>query len=358
MKKLFISLLLVVTTVMSANAMSKYRASREARFLTDKMAWELDLTYDQMEDVYEINYDYFRALVSVYSQYDYAYQMRNEELGYVLTPRQWDRYLMYEYFLTPVRVVGYSWFFPIYNHYRRDRFYYDAPHAYSHYSGLHAHHHDYYMGRRDIHIHSFDHGFKPKSSGNIGRPGGMSRRDANRAYEANPYRGGNGGHQPAPNNGGHQAQPNHGNNGGHQAQPNHGNNGGHQAQPSRGNNNINNGHQTQPNRDNNRDNHQAQPSRGNNSNNNGHQTQPSRSNNRDNHQAQPQTRRGSDQSTQSRSHTNRSQSSQTRQGSSSTRTNSGSTARPTRSQSSQSHQSSTRSNASSNRGGHAGGGRR
>lgn len=347
MKKLFISLLLVVTTVMSANAMSKYRASREARFLTDKMAWELDLTYDQMEDVYEINYDYFRALVSVYSQYDYAYQMRNEELGYVLTPRQWDRYLMYEYFLTPVRVVGYSWFFPIYNHYRRDRFYYDAPHAYSHYSGIHAHHHDYYMGRRDIHIHSFDHGFKPKSSGNIGRPGGMNRHDANRAYEANPYRGGNGGHQPAPNN-----------NGGHQAQPNHGNNGGHQAQPSRGNNNINNGHQTQPNRDNNRDNHQAQPSRGNNSNNNGHQTQPSRSNNRDNHQAQPQTRRGSDQSTQSRSQTNRSQSSQTRQGSSSTRTNSGSTARPTRSQSSQSHQSSTRSNASSNRGGHAGGGRR
>lgn len=356
MKKLFISLLLVVTTVMSANAMSKYRASREARFLTDKMAWELDLTYDQMEDVYEINYDYFRALVSVYSQYDYAYQMRNEELGYVLTPRQWDRYLMYEYFLTPVRVVGYSWFFPIYNHYRRDRFYYDAPHAYSHYSGIHAHHHDYYMGRRDIHIHSFDHGFKPKSSGNIGRPGGMSRRDANRAYEANPYRGGNGGHQPAHNNGGH--QPAHNNNGGHQAQPNHGNNGGHQAQPSRGNNNINNGHQTQPNRDNNRDNHQAQPSRGNNSNNNGHQTQPSRSNNRDNHQAQPQTRRGSDQSTQSRSHTNRSQSSQTRQGSSSTRTNSGSTARPTRSQSSQNHQSSTRSNASSNRGGHAGGGRR
>ena len=198
MKKLIITLVLVLAAVVNVNAMSKYRASREARFLTDKMAWELDLSYSQMEDVYEINYDYFRSLVSVYDNYTLAYEIRNEELSFVLTPRQWTRFMAIEYFYVPVRVHSYSWYFPIHNHYRKDHFYYDAPHAYSHYSGGHAHNKDFYRGRVEIHTHAHELGHKPQSSGNIGHAHGITREELNRNRN-NGHQGGN--HNVAPQGG-------------------------------------------------------------------------------------------------------------------------------------------------------------
>ena len=198
MKKLIITLVLVLAAVVNVNAMSKYRASREARFLTDKMAWELDLSYSQMEDVYEINYDYFRSLVSVYDNYTLAYEIRNEELSFVLTPRQWTRFMAIEYFYVPVRVHSYSWYFPIHNHYRKDHFYYDAPHAYSHYSGGHAHNKDFYRGRVEIHTHAHELGHKPQSSGNIGHAHGITREEMNRNRN-NGHQGGN--HNVAPQGG-------------------------------------------------------------------------------------------------------------------------------------------------------------
>lgn len=198
MKKLIITLVLVFAAVVNVNAMSKYRASREARFLTDKMAWELDLSYSQMEDVYEINYDYFRSLVSVYDNYTLAYEIRNEELSFVLTPRQWTRFMAIEYFYVPVRVHSYSWYFPIHNHYRKDHFYYDAPHAYSHYSGGHAHNKDFYRGRVEIHTHAHELGHKPQSSGNIGHAHGITREEMNRNRN-NGHQGAN--HNVAPQGG-------------------------------------------------------------------------------------------------------------------------------------------------------------
>lgn len=198
MKKLIITLVLVLAAVVNVNAMSKYRASREARFLTDKMAWELDLSYSQMEDVYEINYDYFRSLVSVYDNYTLAYEIRNEELSFVLTPRQWTRFMAIEYFYVPVRVRSYSWYFPIHNHYSKDHFYYDAPHAYSHYSGGHAHNKDFYRGRVEIHTHAHELGHKPQSSGNIGHAHGITREEMNRNLN-NGHQGGN--HNVAPQGG-------------------------------------------------------------------------------------------------------------------------------------------------------------
>lgn len=217
MKKLIITLVLVFATVMNVSAMSKYRASREARYLTDKMAWELDLSYGQMEDVYEINYDYFRSLVSIHSNYSFAYELRNEELSFVLSPRQWARFIAIEYFFVPVHVHNYSWFFPVHNHYRKDHFYYDAPYAYSHYSGSHASNRDYYKGRLDIHKHDHEHGYKPHTSGNIAPSHGMTRQEVNnhrnQQHAATP--------SPAP-------QGNHLNNGNNNVKPQgglHGNNG-------------------------------------------------------------------------------------------------------------------------------------
>ena len=47
---------------MSANAMSYTAAKNEALFLSDKMAYELNLTASQYDRVYEINLDYLMNL--------------------------------------------------------------------------------------------------------------------------------------------------------------------------------------------------------------------------------------------------------------------------------------------------------
>ena len=194
MKKTIITLVLAFATVINLCAMSKYRASREARFLTDKMAWELDLSYGQIEDVYEINYDYFRALDNVYDKYTWAYDIRNEELSFVLSPRQWTRFIAIEYFYVPVRVYRHAWVFPVHNHYHSNHFYYDAPHAYSHYSGGHAHNRDFYRGRFD-NYHKFDHdnGHRPHSSGNVHNNRPAPKPQGNQ-HNAAPNRGSNNRH--------------------------------------------------------------------------------------------------------------------------------------------------------------------
>ena len=49
------------TTVCHA-AMSNSRVRKETRFLTDKMAYELNLNTAQYNDVYEINYDFISGV--------------------------------------------------------------------------------------------------------------------------------------------------------------------------------------------------------------------------------------------------------------------------------------------------------
>ena len=61
MKKMMILAMMMVMTI-SANAMSYNAAKNEALFLSDKMAYELNLTAAQYEAVYEINLDYLMSL--------------------------------------------------------------------------------------------------------------------------------------------------------------------------------------------------------------------------------------------------------------------------------------------------------
>ncbi|MDP0699512.1 hypothetical protein, partial [Klebsiella pneumoniae] len=58
MKKLIISLVSLFALTSAANAVSYEQARHQALFLTDKMAYELNLTDDQYEAAYEINLDY------------------------------------------------------------------------------------------------------------------------------------------------------------------------------------------------------------------------------------------------------------------------------------------------------------
>ena len=65
MKKILTALVALMTLSVSANAMSYEQARREALFLTDKMAYELNLSDAQYDAAYEINLDYLMGVTSV-----------------------------------------------------------------------------------------------------------------------------------------------------------------------------------------------------------------------------------------------------------------------------------------------------
>ena len=63
MKKFIIALVaMFMMTFSSASAMSYEQARQQALFLTDKMAYELNLTNDQYEAAYEVNLDYLMGV--------------------------------------------------------------------------------------------------------------------------------------------------------------------------------------------------------------------------------------------------------------------------------------------------------
>ncbi len=62
MKRMIIAIMAMLTITVSATAMSYDQARREALFLTDKMAYELNLTNEQYDAAYEINLDYLMGV--------------------------------------------------------------------------------------------------------------------------------------------------------------------------------------------------------------------------------------------------------------------------------------------------------
>ena len=62
MKRIFFTLLLLFSVLCGAKAMDYEEARDRAWFLTDKMAYELNLTPDQCERAYQINLDYLMSV--------------------------------------------------------------------------------------------------------------------------------------------------------------------------------------------------------------------------------------------------------------------------------------------------------
>ena len=83
MKRLFITLTAAWALIMSAAAMSYTTARDQALFLTDKMAYELDLTGSQYNAAYEINLDYFLSVDRYYDIFGTAWSRRNTDMSYV-----------------------------------------------------------------------------------------------------------------------------------------------------------------------------------------------------------------------------------------------------------------------------------
>ncbi|MBR2253310.1 MAG: hypothetical protein IJ895_02700, partial [Prevotella sp.] len=64
MKKFIMTMVALLTAVTGVKAMGYEQAREQALFLTDKMAYELNLTDAQYEAAYEINLDYLMGVTS------------------------------------------------------------------------------------------------------------------------------------------------------------------------------------------------------------------------------------------------------------------------------------------------------
>ena len=141
MKKMMIMMAVMVTIATRAAAMSYTEVRTEALFLTDKMAYELNLDARQYEDVYEINLDYMMSLVSHTDILGSSWVYRNYRLSSVLDRLQYDRYMAVTYFYRPVVWTNNRWHFSVYNHYTdRRKFFRPRPHAFDTYRGPGNHH--------------------------------------------------------------------------------------------------------------------------------------------------------------------------------------------------------------------------
>lgn len=141
MKKLISILMLLMAFTMSSNAMSYEQARQQALFLTDKMAYELNLTNDQYEAAYEINLDYLMSVNTVDDLYGAYWRYRNLDMSYILLDWQYRAFCDAAYFYRPLYFNAGYWHFGIYARYpHRDYFYFDRPTVYISYCGGHSWH--------------------------------------------------------------------------------------------------------------------------------------------------------------------------------------------------------------------------
>ena len=144
----------MMTIALNASAMSFTQAQREALFLTDKMAYELNLTDEQYDACYEINLDYLMSVSTVDDLYGTCWSRRNIDMGYILLDWQLAAFRAATYFYRPLYWDAGCWHFGIYARYPRRTFYYFShPTVYVSYRGGHSWRmnggHSYYHGHQD-----------------------------------------------------------------------------------------------------------------------------------------------------------------------------------------------------------------
>ena len=151
MKKFILSFVIMMAAWMGVNAMSFERAQAEALYLTDKMAYELNLNDQQYNDAYEINLDYFLRIDSPSDLYGSYYSYRLYDLRCILHDWQYNLLVAADYFLRPIVWRAGGWYFPIYSYYNRGYFYYSRPSVWVSYYGGHGrsyYHNGFYGDRR------------------------------------------------------------------------------------------------------------------------------------------------------------------------------------------------------------------
>jgi hypothetical protein len=139
MKKFMLTLVALITMTVQASAMSYEQARDQALFLTDKMAYELNLTDDQYEAAYEINLDYLMGINSRSDLFGNYWTQRNLDLSYILLDWQYRAFVDAAYFYRPLYWDAGFWHFRIYARYpHRDYFFFGRPAFYASYRGGHS----------------------------------------------------------------------------------------------------------------------------------------------------------------------------------------------------------------------------
>ena len=190
MNKIILSLTAALLMLVMPAKAADYEDIREyALFLTDKMAYELNLSEEQYEAAYEINFDYLTDVFRYerFDEYDdlygRAWSLRNRDLRIILLDAQYSMFERLMYFYRPFQWSHGRISIQIYNYYpRRDYLYFGCPdfvvtyrggHGWRHhrhrsyYSGRAWHRHDCYGmrdgyrdGRRYYHNASNNHGWR------------------------------------------------------------------------------------------------------------------------------------------------------------------------------------------------------
>ena len=238
MKRYLLTLLIVLAGTLSAKAISYNEARDRAWFLTDKMAYELNLTPDQYDRVYQVNLDYFMSIAYEADCYGVYWNYRDTDLRYILWDWQYRLYVTLDYFYRPIRWIRAAWHYPICDHYRYGYYYYERPRVYVSYHGCNWKR----RGHNDV---SPYRGWRAERG-----PGMRDRYDNNRpggrpGTHNEPSRPSNGRYDG--NKGGRVDRGNTDNKGGHIDRGNTDNKGGHADRGNRGNSDRNVG--TMPGRD-------------------------------------------------------------------------------------------------------------
>ena len=143
---------LLLTVALSTMAMSYEQARDRALFLTDKMAYELNLNDEQYEAAYEVNLDYLMSISTYDDLYGTYWTRRNMDLSYILFDWPYNAFCSAAYFYRPLVWTNGVWRFSIYARYpNRTYFYFGRPAFYATYYGGHSWHRNggrsWYHGR-------------------------------------------------------------------------------------------------------------------------------------------------------------------------------------------------------------------
>lgn len=245
MKRTLLTLIIAIMAL-TARAISYDDARQQAWFITDKMAYELNLTPEQYDRAYQINLDYLMSLNGPTDITGAYWQYRDIDLRCILFDWQYNLLSTLDYFYRPVRWYATRWYYPVYDHYRIGYYYYTRPNIYITYHGCTWHRrrpdrpspYASWRPRRGAGMHGYGPATPPppphNHHGHHNRPDNNYNWPYNNGHPDRPYNNNNG-------NYGHPDRPYNNNNGNynHPDRPNNNNNGNY-GRPGRPNNNNNN----------------------------------------------------------------------------------------------------------------------
>ncbi len=147
--KLTMMICLLGISITTRAGVSINEIRENARFITDRMRYELHLSYYQYNDAYEVNFDFVNNAIHLMpfvtrgedwaiNDYYRLLDIRNEDLRWILTSRQYVEFMEADYFFRPIYTSGGQWYFRIYLHYKdRHFFHFALPKLYHSYNGAH-----------------------------------------------------------------------------------------------------------------------------------------------------------------------------------------------------------------------------